>query len=207
MNELLCIQNFLGDSLGSQLLEFAIKSESRFDATLVGSGDGAVRPSVRRSRRLCDIGELQGDFETRLRGVFPRLVSELGVTPFDLDHCEIELAVHTDADFYKPHIDTFTGSGRSRGGDRVISCVYYFCQLPRAFGGGELKLYPLPTSARRVPDPVIVVPENDLLVAFSSWTPHEVLPVQFPSQDFAKARFSVNCWLYRSSTGDAKAVA
>ena len=207
MNELLCIHNFLGDSLRSQLLEFAITSESRFDATLVGVGDGAVTSSFRRSRRLCDIGKHQGDFETRVRGVFPRLISELGVMPFELDRCEIEMAVHTDADFYKRHVDTFTGAGRSRGGDRVISCVYYFYQLPRAFRGGELKLYPLPTTARRAPDPLIVAPENDLLVAFSSWMPHEVLPVQFRSQDFAKARFSVNCWLYRSSTGDARAVA
>jgi SM-20-related protein len=207
MKEILCIQNFLGDSLRVQLLEFAIRSESRFDATLIGSSDGAVRPSVRRSRRLCYIDELHHEFETRVRAVFPRLVQELGVMPFNLDRCEIEMAVHADADFYKRHVDTFTGSERSHGGDRIISCVYYFYQLPRAFGGGELKLYPLPTTTRRATDPIIVAPENDLFVAFSSWMPHEVLPVRFPSQDFAKARFSVNCWLYRSSTGDAKAVA
>jgi SM-20-related protein len=38
-----------------------------------------------------------------------------------------------------------------------------------------------------------LAPENDSLVIFPSWAPHEVMPVVFPSGGFADSRFSVNC--------------
>jgi len=112
---------------------------------------------------------------------------------------EIELVAHGDGGFYHRHIDTFTGSGRSRSGDRVVSCVYYFHSRPKQFAGGELRLYPLPTRVAPAPEPIDVAPEHDTLVAFSSWMPHEVMPTVCPTKQFKDYRFSINCWVYQQS--------
>lgn len=189
--------SFLSAPLPSELLTFAIESEEAFNASVIGAGSGVLNSKVRRSRRLTDFGRLQVIFEERVRAVLPMLVSQLGLMPFVPRRFEIEMIAHTDSDFYGRHFDTFTGDERTQHGDRVVSCVYYFCRTPRPFTGGELKIYPLPTARCPTPEPIIVLPEHNTLAAFSSWTPHEVLPVSNPPQAFADSRFSINCWVYQ----------
>lgn len=192
----ICIKNFLGTELASECLRYAIASESEFCPTAVG---GVLEPNlaIRRSVRVENIGELHSIVEQRIQHAIPDLARDLRLSPFVAGQIEIEMVAHADGGFYGRHIDTFTGKTRSESGDRVISCVYYFFKQPKSFSGGELRLYPLRTAANPLPEAIDIAIENDSLVAFSSWMPHEVLPVLNPSPAFEDSRFSINCWVYR----------
>ena len=192
------LNNFLGTALRDELLNFAIASESAFLPTTIGTASGGeTNPSVRRSVRIVDIGDFRAIVERRVQQVIPDLTRDLRLSPFETGQIEIEMVAHADGGFYTRHIDTFTGKNRTESGDRVISCVYYFFTEPKSFSGGELRLHPLPTKADPVPTAIDVTITNDTLIAFSSWLPHEVLPVSNPSTAFVDSRFSINCWVYQ----------
>ena len=192
----ICINNFLGAKVCAELLQFAVASESAFRPTGVG---GVLEPNldIRRSARVEDIGALRAVVEQRMQQVIPDLTRDLRLSRFETGQIEIEMVAHPDGGFYTRHIDTFTGKNRTESGDRVISCVYYFFTEPKSFSGGELRLHPLPTKADPVPTAIDANITNDTLIAFSSWLPHEVLPVSNPSTAFVDSRFSLNCWVYQ----------
>lgn len=198
MSQTTRLSNFLGIAASDALLRHAIASQHVFRPTGV---NGVVEPNlpVRRSVFTDDIGELRGVIERQVAQVIPDLTRELGLSPFETGQIEIEMVAHADGGFYTRHIDTCTGPSRPESGDRVISCVYYFFRQPKSFSGGELRLYPLRSKAEPAPAAIDVAIENDTLVAFSSWMPHEVLPVSNPSTAFEDSRFSINCWVYRVS--------
>jgi SM-20-related protein len=109
---------------------------------------------------------------------------------------ELEMVAHGHGAFFARHIDTFTGSTRAKWNtDRLISLVFYFGLGPRRFTGGELVLHPFVPGAA----PVAIEPEPNRLVAFPSFAPHEVRPVELAEDSFENARFAVNCWLHRSA--------
>ena len=92
-------------------------------------------------------------------------------------------------------MDTYVGDAR-RASDRLLSAVYYFHAEPKAFSGGALRLYPF--GAKKDEDSFAdVQPEQNTLLVFPSWAPHEVLPVSCPSGRFSDSRFAVNCWIHR----------
>ena len=189
----------MGSALADQLLSFAIASEASFVSTRIGIDEGKVGERIRRSVKLAVSEGYAALIEQALGNSLPHILNELGIRPFPVVSYEIELVAHGDGGFYHRHIDTFTGSGRSRSGDRVVSCVYYFHSRPKQFAGGELRLYPLPTRVAPAPEPIDVAPEHDTLVAFSSWMPHEVMPTVCPTKQFKDYRFSINCWVYQQS--------
>ena len=190
---------FMGVAFADRLLRFAVDSEATFASTLIGSDAGRIDDSTRRSVRLALSQDIAGLIEAAIGGVIPDVTAELGIRPFRAGSYEIELVAHGDGGFYHRHIDTFTGSDRSRSGDRLVSFVYYFNSQPKRFSGGELRLYPLPTRVAPAPEPIDVTPEHDTLVAFSSWMPHEVMPTVCPTKQFKDYRFSINCWVYQQS--------
>jgi Rps23 Pro-64 3,4-dihydroxylase Tpa1-like proline 4-hydroxylase len=74
----------------------------------------------------------------------------------------------------------------------VLSGVYYFHRRPRAFTGGELRLYAIGDPDRFVD----IEPTHNTLLVFPSWAPHEVRPVSCPTGQFMDSRFAINCWLH-----------
>lgn len=192
------IPGFLGSALNAQLLAYACAQQEHFHATGVGVGS-SVRPSTRVSRRLTDLGEFRQRIEAAVLERVPDLVASLRLSPFQPNDCEIEIVAHEDGAYYNRHIDVFTDEERQKcGGDRLLSLVYYFFREPRAFDGGELRLFQIPRMLPSEPDQVDVVPVNDCAIVFSSWIPHEVRPIRCPSGDFADARFAINCWVRRA---------
>lgn len=196
MPHAICLNNFLGAAICGELLQFAVASEAEFHPTAVG---GIAEPSLNIRRSLCidSIGRFFDVVEQRLHQVIPQLTRDLRLSRFEAGLIDLQMVAHGDGGFYKRHIDTFTGKDRFANGDRVISCVYYFFNQPKAFTGGELRLYPLRTKAEPVPAPIDMPITNDTLIAFSSWLPHEVLTVSSPSGAFADSRFSINCWVHQ----------
>ena len=199
MAEVLTLRSFIGDEFAALLLNFAITTEASFVSTRVGTDEGKVDERIRQSRKLIVSEDYVALIKRAVGNALPRILNELGIRTFPVASYEIELISHGDGGFYHRHIDTFTGGDRSRSGDRVVSCVYYFHSQPKRFSGGELRLYPLPTRVAPVPEPIDVAPEHDTLVAFSSWMPHEVMPTVCPTKQFKDYRFSVNCWVYQQS--------
>lgn len=64
-----------------------------------------------------------------------------------------------------------------------------------------LRLYSFPGVANRPDEQVVdVTPEQVVAVAFSSWMPHEVLPVSRHSRLYSDSYFSINCWMLRART-------
>jgi len=90
--------------------------------------------------------------------------------------------------FYRRHRDRASDSEWSGAARRLISVVVFLNSsssdpTPGEFSGGELVL--LPELARRTgaSDPMTIVPQQGLLVAFDASIPHEVRPVHRGSRD------------------------
>ena len=193
------IRGFLGTDVNSQLLEYVVASESKFQPSKVGTDTVRLDFSVRISNVLDDLDRFHAVVEQRVLALVPDLIDQLGLSPFTPVGVETQIAAHGEGAFFGRHIDLFTRNGGNKETDRLISLVYYFYKEPRAFSGGLLRLFPLPGVAGRPGEEAIdVVPEQDAAVAFSSWMPHEVLPVSCPSGRFSESRFAINCWVLRA---------
>lgn len=191
--------DFLGASLSAALLDHAICNEARFETAGLGRGN-EIDARVRVSRRLVDLGELRAAVEERVLRATPALVGALRLSAFEASGVELELAAHEDGAFYRRHVDLFTGPGeRGKGSSRLLSIVVYLQREPRHYTGGALRLFPQtgPGPAGGGDEPIEVHPRHGLGVAFSSWLPHEVLPVHAPGEPFAHSRFALNCWVLR----------
>ena len=188
-------RDFVAADECAALLDWALANKARFMPGVLRKG--VVQPEVRRSRVLRDLGELRPLLKQRLLDQCARLVDDLSMAPFVAGHVELELAAHNDGDSFVLHTDTYTGDDRPERGDRMVSGVYYFHREPKAFSGGSLRLHRFGATLEAPRDFLDVEPEQNSLVVFPSWAPHEVRPVACPSKSFADSRFSVNCWIYR----------
>jgi SM-20-related protein len=194
------LNGFLDTGLIRALLEYVRANERHFEASVVRDATQVVHdPSTRVSLRLADLGHLRPDLERRFLAMLPGLIEQLRVSTFVPSGLELEVTAHGDGAFYLPHVDVMTGTGRDRLADRLVSAVCYFHDEPKGFDGGGLRLHPLPEVVdRAAAGATTVQPEQGSAVAFSSWTPHEVLPVSCPSGRFMDSRFAINCWYLRA---------
>ena len=196
------VGEFLGRETVEQLLAFAQSNQQLFRDSTVGYGEGLEVDKMRRCSSALRESVLRknGDFaarvEARLRQLLPTIIERLGNTPFVPHKFEIEMVAHGDGALFTKHIDLSTGEKHLES-DRVISCVYYFHAVQKAFAGGVLRLHSLGASGQSGTF-VDIEPVLDTLVYFPSWFPHEVLPVSCPSGRFIDSRFAINCWIHRA---------
>lgn len=185
------IENFLGEALVDRLLAYADARQADFVPTRVVKN--TLVPEIRTSLMLRDLGELRPEVEERFRAVMTATVQELRLSAISLARLELELVAHGDGAFYKTHIDTATD--RAGGSThRALSGVYYFHRAPKGFTGGDLRLYGILPDADGKQRFVDIPPDNDSLLLFPAWAPHEVRPIACPSRDFRDSRFAINCW-------------
>ncbi len=191
--KVLILDNFLAPPLVAVLLDHAIASETHFRQAKV---EGAkLDPQFRVA---LDCGSLPGPLGKAFEAaIFDRLAEiwrGVGIPPFPVVRTELSLAAHRDRAYYRKHIDTFTHDARSaEPSDRIVSGVFYFHRQPKAFTGGELAIH----SIMGTEVVQTIEPRSNRLVVFPSFVPHEVMPVCLPGDQFADARFSINCWLHR----------
>jgi Rps23 Pro-64 3,4-dihydroxylase Tpa1-like proline 4-hydroxylase len=184
------LRDFLDAEMHRAVLDWALENEARFVPTRVG--DGQPGGDFRISQGLSDLGPLNKPLRERVKAAFPRLLPGLGMRPFPFKVEQLELVAHNDGAQFKTHVDTHIG-GAGPLLRRVLSAVYYFHAEPKAFSGGELRLHGLGPNAGSID----VVPEQNSLVAFPSFMPHEVRPVSGPSKRFQDSRFAINIWFHR----------
>ena len=181
----------------ARLWDYAQSQRENFEVSGVGRGDNKrVDLTLRRSMRLKQLGDLEGELQARARDSLPAMFRQLGTARFEPSKLELEIVAHGDGAFYAKHRDTNIFSGPAFGNRRVISAVYYFHRIPKSFSGGFLRIYAF-AGEKETGTFVDIQPINDTLVFFPSWFPHEVLPVACPSGRFEDSRFAINCWVRR----------
>jgi SM-20-related protein len=185
--------DFLDSELHNAVLDWALANEARF--VPAGLDAGTVDPAVRTALSLRDLGPVRPRIEARIAREVPAWIAALRVTPFEASAIELELVAHNDGAHFTLHSDTYNRDHVARG-DRMLSAVYYFHREPKAFAGGALRLHRLGAAPGN--PGTDIAPDQNSLVVFPSWAPHEVMRVECPSRAFADSRFAVNCWVYRA---------
>jgi SM-20-related protein len=191
-------RDFLPQAKALALLDYVQANEERFKPSLVGVVDSLrVDETVRVSSLLQDFGPMKQELRALLAPLAPALAAELKTNPFETSRIELELAAHNDGAFFRRHIDTQRADDEAFKRDlRVLSGVYYFHAMPKAFTGGALRLYAM--GSRDEGKFVDVEPLHNSLVFFPSFMPHEVMRVSCPSKRFMDSRFAINCWFRKA---------
>ncbi len=181
------------------LTKYVLEHEPDFTPSTVIPHEGPEANadlSYRKSMVLYNLGEYTSMIHDRLLALLPEVLAAFKHETFPIAHLDIQLTASNDGDFFKVHQDN--SSEEITG--REISFVYYFHSEPKAFTGGQLKLYnsqdgAVQQSKKRTAQ--TITPRQNTLVLFPSSYDHEVLPVRCQSRKFVDSRFTVNGWIVR----------
>jgi SM-20-related protein len=192
------LDEFLAGQEWRALLDFTHQRVPEFTATqvLASNGDSYVDHGSRRSRVLFDIGPFQPIFQDRLLRFLPHVLTRLQHPHFDVRWVEAQLTGTNNGEFFRMHTDNDAHDVQTR----AVTFVYFFHREPRAFEGGELRLYDTYRDASGVAHagPArVVFPLQNQVVLFPSHYLHEILPVGCASGHFLDSRFTVNGWFHR----------
>ena len=186
------VRDWLGKEKVERLLRFAQLNEHCFEHTQITHGEESGLNHAHRVSKKISLGTLNAEVRAKVADLLPVMFERLGIKPFIPSKIEVELVAHGDDAFFLRHIDTLT---HRDGRHRIISAVYYFHTLPKAFSGGVLRLHSLAASGEKGTF-VDIEPDYDKLVFFPSFFPHEVLPVKCASGEFLHSRFAINFWVH-----------
>jgi SM-20-related protein len=187
-------ENFLDPALLEELLGFVAAAEPGFVDATVSTSDA----DYRRSKVLYDFPRFSELFRSKMGGIAGDLAKRFGLAPFPIADVECQMTAHNDRNYFKLHND----NGSPDTATRVLSYVYYFHNEPKAYTGGEFRLY-----HSRVENGAFhcgefaadITPKNNSVLFFPSYCHHEVLPVHCASQRFADGRFTINGWIRRAA--------
>lgn len=189
------LHNFLDEKLNAEILNYAIANQDSFVPSTVSSQGTSSVSNVRVSLTLKDLGPYKSILEEKLHNSIPSLLEALDVPDFPVAAIELNLTAYGDGAFFRTHIDTAVHEKTQTR--RMISAIYYFHSQPRKFSGGNLLIHPIPVGTEN-DEPKEIIPENNSLAAFPSFSPHEVLPVVAPNVPFKDLRFAVNFWIHKA---------
>jgi SM-20-related protein len=189
------IDGFLTPAENEQILKYAVEHSDQFEVATVTPVD----PDTRSAQVLycIDKSKWRNIVVNRLKAHLPYILRSLNLAEFPIEDVELQLTASNDGDYFKVHAD----DGNGEDDPRHITFVYYAHREKKRFNGGELLLYAghQPDADGRFGHPAAVIePVNNTLVAFPSWTEHEVAVVRSPSGEFADSRFTVNGWFRRA---------
>lgn len=191
------------------LTKYVLEHERDFTPSTVISHEGpesSSDPSYRKSMVLYNLGEYTSLIQDRLYALLPEVLTDFKREPFPISHLDIQVTASNDGDFFKVHQDNSSVEPTDIP-LREISYVYYFHSEPKAFSGGQLKLYnsqdgAVQNSKKRTAK--TITPRQNTLVLFPSSYDHEVLPVRCASRKFVNSRFTVNGWIIRKAIAAAE---
>lgn len=196
------IDDFLSPEDHATLLDWVLANRARFKPATVTDGvKHRADDATRLALKLADLGPIEQGLREKLLAAVPRIVGAIGGRLPETPSLELELTAYGDGAFYTMHRDIPIGPSRTPlgalpGEDRVVSAVYYFHREPKAFSGGELRLYRwgADLAAATPNDWRDLSPNQNSLACFASWAVHEVRTVHCPSGEFEDSRFALNCW-------------
>ena len=184
------VDGLLGDAEWSPLLARVLASEAQFQP----SATHDARADYRHSLVLNPAPDLVEPVVRRVRSLTPDVLPELRVQPLTVGVVEAQVTASIDGSFFGVHTD----ADRQKVPKRYLTYVYYFNRQPKAFSGGELRVYDdvlRNGKLARGETFQVIEPLHNRLVLFWARTMHEVMPVRMPSGAFGDARFTVNGWV------------
>ena len=184
------VDGLLGDAEWSPLLARVLASEAQFQP----SATHDARADYRHSLVLNPPPDLVEPVVRRVRSLTPDVLPELRVQPITVGVVEAQVTASIDGSFFGVHTD----ADRQKVPKRYLTYVYYFNRQPKAFSGGELRVYDdvlRNGKLARGETFQLIEPLHNRLVLFWARTMHEVMPVRVPSGAFGDARFTVNGWV------------
>lgn len=193
------LDEFLVPEELKELTEYALSHESDFVLSEViapGEAGSMVDYEHRRSSVLMDAGEHQAVIVNRIQACLPRVLQKLGREMFPVSKTETQMTASNDGDFFRHHND----NGQGEIASRELTFVYFFHREPKAFRGGELRIYDSRLENSEyvsTGDYQIIVPQQNQIVFFPSALLHEITRVECPSRAFADSRFTVNGWFHQ----------
>ena len=201
---IIIIRDIFSKEDNEAILEESIENKNKFEHSVIGSGkkpdfrsnrvsyyDTIYETDRTKSKLLSSIDTLFSTDE-QFREVIISSPNPLNLFTH-LNFHETQVSRYGDeGQQYKYHIDSFDDETRQ------ITIVYYFHEEPKKYTGGEISFTRSPIYEGNAMDtnetPIIITPENNMMVVFGAHTPHMVLPTISP-KEFNKGRFSVNCWV------------
>jgi Rps23 Pro-64 3,4-dihydroxylase Tpa1-like proline 4-hydroxylase len=187
------MNNFFTEAEHQELLEYVAAKQSEFVPTTTST----KATNYRLSMVLHKFPRFRELMLEKVRAILPDVLAKLNIPAFPIADIESQLTAHNDGNFYKIHND----SGSPDTATRFFTYVYYFYQEPKAFTGGELKIYDSKIQGNYYVQSdtfKLIEPINNSVVFFLSRYMHEVLPVSCPSKQFMDGRFTINGWVRRA---------
>jgi Rps23 Pro-64 3,4-dihydroxylase Tpa1-like proline 4-hydroxylase len=181
------------------LTKYVMEHEPDFAPSTVIPHEGpesATDVSYRKSLVLYNLGEYTSLIQDRLLALLPNALATFKREPFPIAQFDIQLTASNHGDFFKVHQD----NSSTEINHREITFVFYFHTEPKAFTGGQLKLYSSQDGAVQQSETrtaQTITPRQNTVVLFPSYYDHEVLPVRGPSRKLVNSRFTVNGWIMR----------
>jgi SM-20-related protein len=186
------IDQFLSPSDHQQLINFVLQQESNFVSTSTSTGE----VDYRKSSVLYAFPKFSQLISQQIHAVLPKVLTQLELPLFEIAEVEAQLTAHNDGNYYKVHND----NGSTATATRELTYVYYFNRQPKAFSGGELRIYDTVIKNNQYTQALThhtVEPRDNSIVFFLSRYMHEVLPIRCPARSFADSRFTINGWIRR----------
>jgi len=189
------IDDFLTDAELARLMEVTLWAEPRFKPSPLSSY--RADPDHRQSLMIAAPYKVSELMLGKIRAIMPEVMEQLRIGAFTVGKIDCQITANVDGSYFKAHTD----AGHDGPIKRVLTYVYYFNRDPKAFTGGELRIYDdelrngkfVATESFQ-----IVEPRNNSIVFFNAALMHEIMPVVVPSKQFSDARFTVNGWVERA---------
>jgi SM-20-related protein len=193
------LEEFLSPAEVTDLIQYTLDHENAFEISEVispGVSAGVIDYNHRRSRVLFELEKHRDVITNRIQACLPRVLQKLGREVFAISEIEAQITASNHGDFFRNHSDNLHANTVAR----ELTFVYFFHREPKAFRGGNLRIY----DSRWENGAYVasgncrtIVPEQNQIVFFHSSLVHEITPVECPSQAFADSRFTVNGWFRR----------
>src|SRR5713226_1773066 len=193
------LEEFLAPDEVKQLMQYTLDHETDFQISEVvspGVSGGMIDYDHRRSRILMNLDRHHEVIVNRIQACLPRVLAKLGRDVFRPSQVEAQITASNHGDFFRNHSDNLQEDTVSR----ELTFVYFFHREPKAFRGGDLRIYDSCWQNGQYASAgqhETLVPEQNQIVFFPSSLVHEITPVDCPSQAFADSRFTVNGWFHR----------
>lgn len=187
------LDGFLSEAEVSWLMALTFAAEHRFLPARLSSH----RPDYRQSLMLSAPHDLWEFMTARIKGVMPDVMRRLNISGFAIGNIDCQITASVDGSYFKAHTD----AGLDGPIKRQLTYVYYFNREPKAFAGGELRIYDDTLSHGKLSATdsfQVVEPRHNSIVFFQAAVMHEVMPVTVSSRQFRDARFTVNGWVERA---------
>jgi Rps23 Pro-64 3,4-dihydroxylase Tpa1-like proline 4-hydroxylase len=193
------LDEFLAHEELKQLMQYTLDHEPDFEVSEVvspGASGGRIDYEHRRSRVLMNLGKHHEVIADRIQAYLPGVLQKLRCDGFRPSQIEVQITASNHGDFFRHHSDNLHEDTVSR----ELTFVYFFHREPKAFRGGDLRIYDSRWENGRyvsTGEYQTIVPEQNQMVIFPSSLVHEISPVDCPSEAFADSRFTVNGWFHR----------